>query len=517
MKNLQWLFLILLQCSFLFAHTQSKHISFDHIGNAEGLPQSNIFIIGEDKKQYMLEGFDEKWIEAGTNRVATYTNLNPGRYIFKVRGLNNEGKISSAVTSIELIIKPPFWLTWWFKLAVLIVAAGAVTALYHSKMQAIKNQRRVLQQQVKEKTQQLALAAKQEEKARKEAEAANFAVKLANKELKESERRYSSLFHENPQPMFVYNIETLKFTQVNRAAIKQYGYTEAEFLSLTIKNIQPQEEDEWELVPSEKGVGKIVKVASDGKIRHRTKFGDLINVEVYSNPIVVSNKEYRLIIAIDMTEKMLLENKITRAIIKTQEDERYEIGAELHDNVCQILASSQISIGRLKNSLPPSMVPLCEQSKSYINMALEEIRNLSHRLAPVFFDGMTLEETFKQLAASFNADNSYQVCFYFYKSFKESLISKDIQRTLYRILQEQLTNIVKYSRASYISIDVMINEQKELVMQTSDDGIGFDVLTTKKGIGLANMKRRAELFSGSIQVDSSPGNGCSITVTIPLA
>ena len=51
MKNLQWLFLILLQCSFLFAHTQSKHISFDHIGNAEGLSQSNISSIGEDKKQ----------------------------------------------------------------------------------------------------------------------------------------------------------------------------------------------------------------------------------------------------------------------------------------------------------------------------------------------------------------------------------------------------------------------------------------------------------------------------------
>ena len=96
---------------------------------------------------------------------------------------------------------------------------------------------------------------------------------------------------------------------------------------------------------------------------------------------------------------------------------------------------------------------------------------------------------------------------HFDDAVKKYPISLEIQLNLYRILQEQLRNILKYANATLIEVDVLIHNNN-LKMRISDNGIGFNVDTVKGGIGLANMKRRAELFSGKFEIDSSPGNGC---------
>lgn len=130
-----------------------------------------------EKKQYMykLEDFDEDWNQLGTRRLATYTNLDPGEYTFKVRGLKNNGEWSSHVTSVKLIIIPPFWMTWWFRSLVIAVVAGAIVFMYRRRISAIKAQKEVLEKQVKERTERLDIAMKEERKARREAEQANRA------------------------------------------------------------------------------------------------------------------------------------------------------------------------------------------------------------------------------------------------------------------------------------------------------------------------------------------------------
>jgi len=216
-----------------------------------------------------------------------------------------------------------------------------------------------------------------------------------------------------------------------------------------------------------------------------------------------------------LLKKNLYEKKIMKAIIKTQEDERYEIGGELHDNVCQVLAVSQLSLGMLKDSIEPSKMPLFDQCRNYLSLVLVEIRNLSHRLAPAFFDDSGLEEAINKLFETFNFAEKFEIRHYFDEKINSHEINLEIQLNLYRILQEQLRNIQKYSKASVIEFDVLINNNK-LKMRVSDNGIGFNVNTAKDGIGLANMKRRTELFSGKFAIESSPGNGCSISVEIPL-
>jgi len=344
----------------------------------------------------------------------------------------------------------------------------------------------------------------------------NYAIerKKTNTELRESEKRYSDLFNASPQPMWVFDIVTLLFIQVNHAAISHYGYSEEEFLSMTILDIRPPGE---KLKPIEI-IDRVMSEKEDnhkGSFRHRKKSGEIIEVEIYSNPIVVNNRKYRSVIAIDVTEKKSFDHAITKAIIKTQEDERYEIGGELHDNVCQILVSSRITLGMLKDSLPPSSMLWFDQSEKNIVLALDEIRNLSHRLAPAFFDETTLEEAFKKLFSTFNIAAKYEIFLQFDEAVKKTPISLEIELNLYRILQEQLRNILNHARATSIAVSVTVIDEI-LHMKVTDNGVGFDAKKVKNGIGLANMRRRTELFSGNFEIASLAGDGCTITVDIPL-
>jgi len=292
-----------------------------------------------------------------------------------------------------------------------------------------------------------------------------------------------------------------------------YGYSEAEFLDMNLMDINSG--DDFLKSASEPLRGDTGDEIFKTTDWHHKKSGEIIEVEIYSTPIIINNKNCRSVIAIDATEKNQYENKMTRAIIKTQEDERYEIGGELHDNVCQILAASQISLGMLNHSVPEERIRLLDRCKEHIKMALDEIRNLSHRLAPAFFNNSNLEEAFGTLFDTFNLDEHTQVLLHFDDSVKRYPLSMEVQLNLYRILQEQLRNILKYAQATVIEVNVLIYNCK-LKMHIIDNGIGFDTSTAKNGIGLANMKRRTELFSGKFEIKSSPGTGCSIIVDIPL-
>jgi PAS domain S-box-containing protein len=333
-------------------------------------------------------------------------------------------------------------------------------------------------------------------------------------ELKASEKQYSDLFQLSPQPMCLYEMGTYRFMQVNKAAIDHYGYSKKEFLAMTLMDLVPEEDKPAAVKTISEQKRKLNQTYSSIS-RNYKKNGEIIEVETFSTPIMIKDNETTLVIAIDITEKKQYEYKITKAIIKTQEDERYEIGGELHDNVCQLLAASQMSLAMLKKTIPAAPSPLFDQCKDQITMALDEIRNLSHRLAPAFFGDSTLKEAFERLFKNFNLEEEHEVVLYVDKKVLQHAISMDIQLTMYRILQEQLRNIMKYAKASIIEIDLIVFENK-LKMKITDNGIGFIVKEVKNGIGISNMRRRAELFSGKFEIISSPSHGCTVVVDIPL-
>ncbi|MBK9759179.1 MAG: hypothetical protein IPO90_04185 [Flavobacteriales bacterium] len=94
---------------------------------------------GKNRFRYTLENFDEEWVELGTAHEATFTNLDPGTYTFRVQGRNSEEVWDEQGASIALIISPPWWGTWWFRIAALLAFAGSLYAFYRYRLaQAVK-------------------------------------------------------------------------------------------------------------------------------------------------------------------------------------------------------------------------------------------------------------------------------------------------------------------------------------------------------------------------------------------
>src|SRR2546421_5130774 len=128
--------------------------------------------------------------------------------------------------------------------------------------------------------------------------------------LRESEERYRLLFEANPQPMWVYDLETLRFLAVNAAAVRHYGYTRAEFLALTIKDIRPPE-DVPALMENLADVHGGLEAA--GVWRHRKQDGSIIDVEITSHELLFAGRRAEVVLANDVTERRRVEAALRRA------------------------------------------------------------------------------------------------------------------------------------------------------------------------------------------------------------
>ncbi|PJJ84144.1 hybrid sensor histidine kinase/response regulator [Mucilaginibacter auburnensis] len=106
----------------------------------------------ENDYAYMLEGLETDWNYIGNRHRATYTNLNPGTYTFRVKAANNDGVWNEKGIAVEITILPPFWLTWWFKTLVLLCGVVILIYLYNYRIRTIKAQKLVLERQVSQRT-----------------------------------------------------------------------------------------------------------------------------------------------------------------------------------------------------------------------------------------------------------------------------------------------------------------------------------------------------------------------------
>lgn len=157
------------------------------------------------------------------------------------------------------------------------------------------------------------------------------ALKRAQEALRQSEERYRLLFDSNPHPVWVYDLKTLAILDVNHSAVRNYGFSREEFLSLTIKDVRPAEQ-----IPAllESAAKAPPDTEFSGVWKHRKKDGTLIDVEITSHPLVYSGRAARLVVATDITTRKAAEEalqqseKRTRLVIETAYDSFISMDAE---------------------------------------------------------------------------------------------------------------------------------------------------------------------------------------------
>jgi signal transduction histidine kinase len=153
-----------------------------------------------------------------------------------------------------------------------------------------------------------------------------------------------------------------------------------------------------------------------------------------------------------------------------------------------------------------------KKSLEYIMMAIEEIRTLSKELVVPQLKGDGLVDSIKNLLEDIHL--SHPIRIKFTHDHENDLLSPGKKVTLFRIIQEQLKNILKYSQARKAEILLQCRDNRaELIIK--DDGIGFDPEQTTRGIGLANIYERTRFYNGQVNIKTSPGKGCMLTVSIP--
>jgi signal transduction histidine kinase len=207
---------------------------------------------------------------------------------------------------------------------------------------------------------------------------------------------------------------------------------------------------------------------------------------------------------------------LARKLVEIQENERFHIARELHDEAGQALSSLKLSLGRLEQDpgCPPHMRPRLLALKDVADTVLEELHRLAMDLRPIALDHLGLVAALEGFAKNLDCEQ-LRVKFKAI-GFEGERLPKDTETSLYRIVQEALTNVTRHAQASSVGILLERGEGRVKVF-VEDDGIGFttDLDQSRGRLGLVGMRERAEMLGGSLIIESTPGEGTSIIVEVP--
>ncbi len=227
---------------------------------------------------------------------------------------------------------------------------------------------------------------------------------------------------------------------------------------------------------------------------------------------------------VDISERKRLENnlreqqrneqlKITATALEAQEKERNLIGLELHDNVNQILVGTKLLMS-LAYDDPTMRLNLIQSCMNNLQDAINENRKIAHVLVSPDMRKENLIEELKHLGHDMLETAGVRVSI-LADDFDDKKIDAAKKLAIYRIAQEQCSNILKYAKASEVTIYIEYSES-QLKMSISDNGQGMNESNKSTGIGLRNIAARVSVFNGSLSIHSKPGQGFQIVVTIPL-
>jgi PAS domain S-box-containing protein len=374
--------------------------------------------------------------------------------------------------------------------------------------------------------------------------------KQAEEALRESEKRYRSMFANNPLPMWVYDCESLAFLDVNDAAVEHYGYGREEFLAMTIRDIRPQEDIPALLENVARGLP--ILVHQPDLWRHRQKDGTIIDVEVTSHAVNVAGRPARLVLANDVTERKRAEVEIKR--LNTELEQRvvhrtaqlqaanreletfsYSVSHDLRAPLRSIDGFSQALLEDFGDRLDA-------QGQDY----LKRIRGATQRMAELIdallgLSRVTRAELLREpvdltaMAQTIAADlqrnePSRRVEFV----IADGLTASGDARLLRVMLENLLGNAWKFTAKqpqAGIEVGSLIQPDGTPAFFVRDNGAGFDMAYADKlfgafqrlhrmnefhgtGIGLASVQRIIHRHGGRVWAEGEVGRGATFYFTL---
>ncbi len=348
----------------------------------------------------------------------------------------------------------------------------------------------------------------------------------AEKEKLESDLRFQALFREAPIGIALEDADGhLLFP--NPALCSMLGYSEEELRSMSCSEFDdPEFSNEERRFFQQLQAGLIAGYHLEKRYTRRdgTQIWGHLSVSML-NPQGGSS---RLVIAMvqDITERKAVEagllerdaelQKLTRVLIQAQEDERQRISRELHDDIGQRLALLTVGLTRLGQELP---VSIFDKQKRLFDLVADadelstDVHELSHQLHSSTLQHLGLKAALKGLCKK--AQRQHNVAIHLEADDIANLPS-EVALCFFRVAQEALSNAVNHGGAKHISLRLRENKNV-LQLQVNDSGVGFDLSSSRHGLGLVTMRERLRMLGGELIVRSSTGHGTEVTAELRMA
>jgi PAS domain S-box-containing protein len=468
--------------------------------------------------RYKLDGLDNQWIEAGTRTVAYYTKLAPGTYKFEVASRINAGSWSETPALFAFSVEPRFYQTELFFCVCSFLVLAIVTAAYKLRIRYISANEIRFADLVEQRTQ----------------------------DLKESQTKFGFLFSDTPLPLFLYDSETLRYLEVNHAAVALYGYSREEFLQMKITDIRSAEE-----------VGRLVEALSQisadlvhlGTWQHRLKNGEVIFVDITSRGISWQGRSARIAAAQDITARRQSEIELQRAreVAETSNKAKSEFLANMSHEIrtpmngiigmaglimeTDLDATQAEYAGMLKTSAESLLCVI----NDILDLSKVEANKLSLEQIPFSLRAM-VSSAVKPL--SFRADEKgLALVSDIEDSVPDNLLGD--QGRLRQILVNLIGNAIKFTLSGKVALRVRTTSESGgsvvLHFAVQDSGIGVskekqalifepfsqaDGSITRKyggtGLGLAISRNLVELMGGQLWMESTEGIGSTFQFNVTL-
>ena len=305
----------------------------------------------------------------------------------------------------------------------------------------------------------------------------------------------------------------------NQMAEKMYGYPAEEAVKMSVFDLVPARlKHQTSHLLSEISAGVLVKPFETKRI---ARDGSVLDVCLKFTRMIQDGK----IVAIATTERDITSHNLLfaslqdlpRRIIVAQEEERSRISQVLHAEFGQALIALKLFTVVTSAALPEEnllMRTVFDKIRAQLDKIISDTRTLAHKLSPPGLKYVGLIPAIKELVESVMSEQ-LQVRFFHNDVEQTSFKEKDI--IIYRILQEALQNIQKHSKATRVRVNVIV-KKTVFTLTVRDNGAGFDpsLASSARGLGLALMKQQAGLIHGKLIIESSPGKGTLLKVTLPI-
>jgi PAS domain S-box-containing protein len=222
----------------------------------------------------------------------------------------------------------------------------------------------------------------------------------------------------------------------------------------------------------------------------------------------------------EMLRENLVHQKVARQLIGSQEQERQRIAAELHDDLGQnlLIVKNQLLLALRASMAGQDPGTALQEALGLVSTSIQDVRNISHNLRPHQLDELGLGKCLEAMVRRLGESSGLPI----HASIGplDIPLPAEVGINLYRIAQESLSNVLKHAQASEASVSLSM-EDGAVVLRISDDGDGFQAEPylggnlLDEGFGLKVMSERARMLGGWLEIDSGPGKGTTLTVTMP--